>query len=233
MDSAVLQSKSAEYLESNRCLYGDGNVPPKFHYMMHLGQYRWKRLPNTLALERKHKHVKCFANEVRNTGIDWDQSVHRETTSSHLARLASAGHMTFAEVAGLIGGRKPGRKMLLQMRAVIGEFPADTLRTSAKARVNKYEIMSVGDVVLVGECSSPIIGKVAFHASVSDSGATEITSVIEEFTIQEALQRSWKCTNAGKLSVFNTSDVFCALISAGDAILTVLKPIHAIRSSNI
>ena len=42
--------------------YGEENAPPKFHYMFHIGFYRW--ILNCLAHERKHKCIKKFANQL-------------------------------------------------------------------------------------------------------------------------------------------------------------------------
>ena len=68
-------------------LYGPEAMTIKFHEMMHFPAFlrTWSYIPNCFVLERKHKHAKRFANEVRNTALLWEAVVARDITARHLA----------------------------------------------------------------------------------------------------------------------------------------------------
>ena len=47
--------------------------------------------------------------------------------------------------------------------------------------------MTVGDLVQVGTPEPPVIGFVAFHIDVAVGAATQVLTIVEECSIQEAL----------------------------------------------
>ena len=56
------------HAESFCRLFGEGAMVPKFHFAMHLPRFvhKWRYLPNTLVLERKHRLPKRYADPAKN-----------------------------------------------------------------------------------------------------------------------------------------------------------------------
>ena len=231
-DVNAFLDRAQRFLERFKELYGSTNVVPKHHYVFHLVFYlhRMPFLPSCLVHERKHKGIKRFANAVFNTHIDWDKSVLQEFSCLHIERLISTPAVQFSAAAGLVHCSAPSRRLLSVIQAAVGPFPKEQLRVGRTARVNEFEKVSVGDVVLIGVGSPPIIGEIVMHVAVSDSGATELVSIIKRFKIQSEGDRFWKCVDPGETAIVSTGDIDTAAIWAGVGVITVLKPIHATRS---
>ena len=123
--------------------------------------------------------------------------------------------------------------MLAALRAHIADLPAECFETSRRARCNKFGIVSIGDVVLIGSATPPILGEVILHAAVSAGASSEVVTLVSEFHVTTTLKRSWKCTRSGKNTVFCTTDIVCALVRSGDPIITVLQPLHATRNPDL
>ena len=87
VDCDALQRSISAYLGAYKALYGEANMQPKTHYMMHFLAFirRWQFLPNCFVLERKHKIPKKFANQLLNTKTNWETYVLRDVTNEHLA----------------------------------------------------------------------------------------------------------------------------------------------------
>ena len=102
------------HLAEFKRLFGDEFMMPKFHHAMHLWLYLlwWGFLPLTFTQERKHKTVKALGDDTLNVNCDWNASVLRECTASHLHALADAARVDFSDAATLIGPRRPGRQLL-------------------------------------------------------------------------------------------------------------------------
>ncbi len=233
MDRHEFLRRAQAFLPVFCALYGEAFATPKFHYMMHLGLYRLKFLPNCLVHERKHKGVKRYANPVFNTHIDWDKAILEEATCLHIEKLINAPPIQFSYEAGLDDARAPSRKMMRVLQSALGDFPKDAMRVSNTARVNKFEKVSIGDIVLVGTSEPPIIGKVGLHVAVSDAHHTEHVTLIDEFNVSSESRRFWKCTAAGRQSIVPTGSIDAAVVWGGGPIFTVLKPLNATRSKDI
>jgi hypothetical protein len=233
MIGAVLEARCKTYMESFLDVYGPDWMTPKFHFLLHFSLYPWTRLPNCFVHERKHKWIKRIANNICNVWSEWDQSVLREVTSLHVERLAAATTAEFAIDAGLVDGKAPSKKLMAALQAHIADLPAECFKTSLRARCNKFEIVSKGDVVMIGHGTPPILGEVLLHAAVSVGVTSEVVTLVSESHVTATSKRSWKCTRSDKSTLFCTSDIVCALMWAGDAIITVLQPLHATRNADL
>ena len=231
-DRSVLKTRAKCHLDSFKAVYSEDECVPKFHYLLHLSTF--ESMPNCFVHERKHKNIKRWANQLFNTTGDWDASVLREVTSLHIAKLAAATAITFAETPGLVEPRAPSKKIAPRILDVLGpEFAGATLQTSRKARVNKYQFVSVGDLVLLGSVSSPTVGRVVLHVSVAVDELLEHATLVEEYAVTADHQRCWKCRLTGTQTLFAMEEIVCGLVWAGDDILTILKPLHVHRYADI
>ena len=168
IDPVVLRARTESYLSSFKHLYGADSMPPKFHSSLHFSFWltKWRHVPNCFVLERKHKQAKKFANEVRNTSGAWEGGISREVTSRRLAVLAD--HQMPDEIATLL---PPLAQPTAAVKEVLdswfnigGGRCTDVCReifTAKLAKVNEWEKISVGDVVMM---RSGEIGEVLFLA---------------------------------------------------------------------
>ena len=86
---------------------------------------------------------------------------------------------------------------------------------------------------MIGHGSPPILREVVLHAAVSVGGTSQVVTLVSEFNVAETFKRSWKCTRSEKKKLFCTGDIVCALMWAGDRIITVLQPLHATRNADL
>ena len=119
------------------------------------------------------------------------------------------------------------------LQAHIADLPAECFKTSMRARCNKSEIVPKGDVVTIGHATPPFLGEVLLHVAVSAGVTSEVVTLVSEFHVTATSKRSWKCTRYDKNTLFCTIDLVCALVWAGDPIITVLQPLHATRNADL
>ena len=140
------------YLKAYKALYGAQEMTIKFHCLHHIAPQleRWsaKCYPNCFVLERKHKSVKAIANEAHNVRHDrsltWDAGLLRDVTSSHIHRL-SCDIGQFSTEPGLQKSREVPKALRAQLQHMFG---AADFQTAHVARVNEWERVSKGDVVI-------------------------------------------------------------------------------------
>ncbi len=167
--AAELKDAAVEFLRCYSDLYGpDSMSMVKFHMILHL-PIQFDRVLSCWVHERKHKGVKKYANELRNTSWAWDTSVLRDVTSEHLAKLKGMPANHFCGEPRLDHPSRPSRRVLALLQQV---FSGDALTflTAPAAVIGEYrEKVSVTDVALL---RSGEIAKVLWHVSVQDgSGA--------------------------------------------------------------
>ena len=233
LDGARLRDRILEFADRFIVLFGLAAATPKFHYMFHLLDYAL--ILNCLVHERKHKGIKRFANNMCNTSDCFDGSILREVTYWHLAKLKDAPMIQFSNAAMLDGGRCPSAKLHKQLTDMIGDFPKDAIFVARCARVNRYEKVSVSDIVQVGTSEPPVIGKVEYHIEVRAEGECHCITILQEFAVESAHERCWKCRKLDSLTIVETHTIHCALIWGGnlDSVVTVLRPLHATASPDI
>ena len=230
VDPGALATKIDEYLGRYERLYGPESMVPKFHCMHHFPKFiaRWGVLPNCWALERKHKAPKRFANEVRNTNSNWEAAVSREVTNRHLAVMRT--HIIDCRSACLLEPTYlPPPAMFTIFKDEFGEATErDYYRLSLKCRINAWEKVSTGDVVLVrGEDGRRFVGEVELLASASDGGLSVVFAQLQLWEFVSAATLAWKYRCRGPRCFLDADCILCALVWAGSgAIRTVLVPTH-------
>ena len=81
----------------------------KFHMLMHLPSWTNNHV-TCWALERHHKVVKRFLNNLPNTSLHYDTTILRDSTCFHLGVLKSLKADDFFQV-GLLQGAPPSPQM--------------------------------------------------------------------------------------------------------------------------
>ena len=124
-------------------------VRPKHHWCLHMASCleRWKCLPSCWAMERKHKVVRKYGNNIMDT-TKYERSLLSEVLREHLANL-EADEENFAIGAHMISPvatTKNIQKLLVDMGfALAGANPS----SSNTCRLACGTICTVGDFVFV------------------------------------------------------------------------------------
>ena len=153
------------------------NMPPKFHWCIHLPHElrRFLTLLSCWVHERKHRMVKRYSNDVHNTKT-FEKTILSEVTCHHFSELVSESK--FELIAGLVPPiRAAGARMVAFLK---GEFQlgaaAVRYTTSTKARVSKFEVCWQRDVVLYHDDGKLICGEVFFFAACNDISVALISA---------------------------------------------------------
>ena len=154
---------------------------PKFHWTIHIVRElrKFGMLLTCWVHERKHKMVKRYTNNQRNTR-HYERSILSEVTCQHLHDIANV--MTFNLDVGL---KTPVYKCPDDMsNAVRGELGLcdDVLCTTSKtARVSKFEVVHTNDVVVFRLQDRFQVGQINCLVS---AGAMSF-AVIDQWSIEE------------------------------------------------
>ena len=189
---AMLRAAIKKFLES--CVRAGWRIfmHPKFHWLIHL--YRelahFKMLLSCWVHERKHKMVKRYSNDVRNT-TSFEKTILSEVTCHHLAELECESKFDLS--VRLISPVRAAGPKLISFLASAFSIEGDNVvyTTSARARVSEFEVCRRQDVVLfLDPCTLKVqCGEVCFFAACNDCAVALIslwhfeTSEVEQGTV--------------------------------------------------
>ena len=198
----------------------------KLHLILHLCT-QFDRQLSCWVHERKHKSIKKYANEVRNTSSNWDVSVHRSVTSEHVKRLEAMAASEFHDSARLVDAHDPSRKVMALFQEV---FAGDglTFKTANVAMVSAFrEKIAVTDIAMLrtGE-----IGKVKWHVAIQQGDDVIHNSCVQLLRIDVEEERIYKCRFTDEHQLVDTDTFLCSLVHAGreDQVVSVIKPLHCL-----
>jgi hypothetical protein len=150
VDDDLLRSTSNRFLHACVDAGWRARMHPKFHWVVHLAcEIRnFGMLLTCWVHERKHKMVKRYSDQVRNTKI-FEKSILSEVICHHLSELERESKFDLRP--GLVEPtRKAPRKLVNFLRSIL-DLPHDGIeyKTSSKARVSKFEVCHRRDVALL------------------------------------------------------------------------------------
>jgi hypothetical protein len=153
------------FLESHLAAWPATTSVPKHHFMIHfprwLDKIGW--CPNVIALERKHKSVKRFADAISNTSAGFDKSILQEVTAKHMHDLETASHLDLS--VGLREPRVPPKNVHAWLCSEFGN--GLHYQFSRCARVSEWERIFAGDIVAIKPDDAELyVGRVCFFCSV-------------------------------------------------------------------
>ena len=224
-----MQADIKTYLESFKAIYGPENMQPKFHQLLHMPSFLHKHgvLPNCFVLERKHRAVKRFANQIQNTSRDYSTSVLREVTCRHIAKLQLPTARHFESDPCLIEPKTPSARVRDMLQA---EFGNGNVMVSRTARFNKWEKVSQGDLVMYQLGTSYGIGRVVLLASIADDDESAVIFMIAGATILRVRDKDITIRLSGRNFMAVADDLLHTLTwrAHGD-IIVALKPWSQLR----
>ena len=152
----------------------------------------------------------------------------REVTAEHIATLQRDESVHFVEEACLIEPKHPTKKLLRQLHASWGCDGAAhvTFRVSKTARVNKWEKVAVGDMVLYDAGGHANIGSVVLLASVDDRAERGEFAGITPYDIVSVRERDWSVRCSGRSFFVLLDEIKHSLIwsESGAGMRVALKP---------
>ena len=188
----------------------------KFHMLMHVPEWL-SYLVTCWSLERHHKVVKRYLENMTNTSIHYDRSILREATCYHVQVLKS---MPDFFTSGLLGAAVPPLEILEVLHNVFGAMAL--FKVSHVARCNVYECVSKGDVVMGVSGDREFLGRVLLHCSASEQCFTllETWACVESF----ATHARWRTRDpAMALVPLEAISGACVWAVDGDSELVALR----------
>ena len=225
VDPASLRAAAEEYLEAFKDLYGTGSMVPKFHCILHFHQFveRFPVLPKCFVTERKHKQPKRFANEIRNTHGNWETAVARDVTGRHMSTLQNRARQGTSELLDPV--YTPSAALTATLVGALGE---GTFRSSLSARINEWERVGKGDVVVLNVNGLHVVGQIALLADVEEPDGRTTFCQLECFDfVSPAGTHGAKYRRNGQHRMQFVRDIVCAVVWSGTgSVVTVLYPAH-------
>ena len=173
IDPTVLGRLSQTHLAAFLEAYGRNETIPKHHYTAHLSEcfQRQKYLLNCFCLERKHKSVKRFANNVHTIHERWSKGILQDVVLADYQALEEESDF-FDRVAYLKPPLKAAPKEVIQCFSRDFRVDAGSLQTGVIAVVSSGTCKS-GDVVCfdAGD-GSDMFGEVMMHTCFGDEAWT-------------------------------------------------------------
>ena len=162
----VLDRHVKAYLEEYLQQFGEEDMIPKMHYLIHVSLFlrRWGRLLNCWVHERKHKIIKRFGNPMTNVHVDYSASVLREVTNYHVTVMRN--EVRFTTEAVLIDEVQPPKALLRDLRRLLGGDLHYTVAHSC--RFNRWETVTLRDIVLYRSPAGTKVAKVERLVAVSE-----------------------------------------------------------------
>ncbi len=141
------------------------SMHPKFHWCIHLVRelVRFGILLTCWVHERKHRMVKRYTNDHRNTRA-YEASILSEVTCQHFYNLSLK--RTFDLEVGLREPIAPCTPAMCDMLSRGLQIDDAECMTAKRARVSKFEVVQVSDVVIWKDRGHLSIGKIMLLASV-------------------------------------------------------------------
>ena len=163
----------------------------KFYYILHLPR-QFKQsgiLFPCFVHERKHRELKRFAGEIRNTGCNFESSLLEEITCKHIAHLQDT---TFSLGPRLVNPvARPSPNIVGALRVAIGEDLPIALAN--RARFNEWGEATKHDVVMMRLDGRHRAGRVLLAADID--GTICFVVVVWRFVRRHRCGSVWDDTN--------------------------------------
>ena len=152
------------------CLRADWRdmMHPKFHWTLHLAieLYEFGLLLTCWVHERKHRMVKRYTQSMRNTST-FESSILAEITCQHLYNLGLES--VFDLSIGLLEPFAQCAPATANFLSRAMQLPSNAFGITAKsARVNKFEVVQIDDVVVFKDFRHLSIGQIKFFVAAND-----------------------------------------------------------------
>ena len=185
---------------------------PKFHWVVHLPRELefFGFLVTCWVHERKHKVVKQYATDIRNT-IVFERSLLSEVVCHQLEEIRRQECFSF-KVGLLTPHRAPAR---VEAFLVSNAGLTDAIMTSAYARISSG-ICTRKDIAIISNGSTVSVGEVLLHVEHRDQ-CLSLVKFLELRSYDHAASAIDIGTSSPSLCMVETADILCSVIWATTA----------------
>ena len=204
---------------------------PKFHWLLHLIlEYgNFGMLLTCWVHERKHRMVKRYTNNQRNTQT-YEKSVLAEITCQHMHDLRPCLKFSLA-IALQAPIRKCSASMMEMLRVYLDISDHAVVTTSKSARTTKFEVVHTGDIVTLQDENRHGIAKVQCLFAIDD----EPLALIDQLPVSSNDKKQGSvevpCTGTCKIVPASCILAACTYRQKPTGVLQVL--IHCIYRDSI
>ena len=186
-------------------------VIPKFHYGLHLPTLLQKHgmLVSCFVHERKHREIKRFANQLTNTGCDFESSILECVAAAHLLDLSDMEHSV--ETDALIKPQPAPPDLRALMISAVGNDAE--IQYSKEAQFKKGERCFSNDLVVLDLADGKHVAEIWFHISADNVPM----SVVSLCTVMGG--NMFKKTTEPLLVLTSAVSYVCTYVSQGDRFL--------------
>ena len=123
------------------------HMKPKYHWALHYSDAlkQFSQLPACWSLERKHKSVRKFGNNICNTA-QYEKSMMTEVIAEHMFVLES-DYEVFKAGSFLVEPRRPTKKLLAFLQQHMLILDGEEVWCSQSCRLTSQAVVTVKDVV--------------------------------------------------------------------------------------
>lgn len=205
IESAALERLTRVHLEAFISAHGKQNTLPKHHFTRHLSdcfaKQRW--LLNCFCLERKHKAIKRYANNLHTITSHWSKTVLQDAVLTDLQGLEETGCLD--RTAHVMGPLKNAPEEIIRAFSEdFGGVNAGSLKTGNVAVV-AMGTCKRGDTICFDVDGSSCFGEVMLHTSLDDHAWT----IVQSFSKTERENEFHRC---GPLRWIETTKIKGAMI---------------------
>ena len=207
------------FLDLYDTAYGMEWSTPKFHWLLHFGDYveKFRELVSCWPLERKHKVPKSYGADVSNTRI-YETSVLHEVICKHIAALRNPDTFSFLR-SGLFKPQRAAKKLLDWLSKEF-EVPAHIISCfqAKSARHSEQVVVSVGDCILYTD-EDGTVGAGEVWSNFELEG--ELAVLLQPWTFESEAHGAAIWTITDNLRIVFSADVIETVIWASHSATTV------------
>ena len=210
----------SRFLEAFKAVFGPAHMTSKFHWILHLP---WQLLKHGILVacfvhERKHRLLKRYAADKRNTSHDFERGLLAELTDHHLTMLEDSELCFDPKLINAYV--RPPKAALATLREAYG--PTASIEIASSARINHLCTAHRGDVVLMVVGGVKAVGRLFLFASVDNV----LVVGVSLWSLIDVGQNSarWSAT-APRESILEADCILDTVIwSQTDDVVTVIMP---------
>jgi hypothetical protein len=191
--------------------YAQEYVIPKFHYGLHLSTMLQKHsmLVSCFVHERKHREIKRFANQLTNTGCDFQSSILDSVAAAHLLDFSDMVHSVDNDA--LINPQPAPVDLRALMISAVGHNAE--IEYAKEAQFKKGERCFSNDLVILDLADGKHIAEIWFHIS-ADNVPMSVVSLCTTMG-----GNMFKKTSEPLLVLTSAVSCVCTYVSQGDCFL--------------
>ena len=212
------------HLDYFKTAYGDIEMRPKHHYVLHLAKMleRFGILMGTLTHERKHRAVKRYSRGATRTDAKFEVGVLEEVTCHNMWELSSKQWHAFSTY-------QPSRRQQWWLETIFPDEPKD-VRFTLHSEVHANGYITRGDIVTFMSNGEMCIGELQANVGLATDASARMVSIVSKWD-HDRREEHTNCMVNDESILIPTTDIICPLtyhMSADRKTCVVVMPYELI-----